>query len=109
MKFLSGLKAWLRARTRKPIAEPPTPAVDVVGARITSALATAGAVTADQITAEVRRRHVAFLRANPADVLYAFGMTSGAAHYFTSCDIALNAALLGYPAPDLRAAMLLRH
>ena len=109
MKIWLALKGYVRARTPTPAAVPTAPAIDLIGARIHLALKAAGAGTTEQIITEVRRRHVVFLHANPADVLYAFGMMSGAAHYNASCEIALNAALLGYPAPDMRQAMLMKH
>jgi hypothetical protein len=81
----------------------------LIGARIRSALRAAGARSEQQIIAEARKRHAAFLHANCASTVYEFGMAGSAAHYYAACDLVWNASVLGYPAPDMRQAMLTKH
>jgi hypothetical protein len=109
--------AWARSRGRKDPAPQtevlttttPEP-VDLIGARIKSALRAAGAKTEQQMIAEMRKRHAAFLYANCPSTVYEFGMAGSAAHYYPACDIVWNASVLGpYPASDMRRAMLTKH
>ena len=110
MKFWLTLKGYVRARIRKPASVPPTPAAyDLIGARIHAALRAAGAKTSEQIIAEMRKWHCAFLQANCPSTVYEFGMAGSAEHYSPAYELVWNASVLGYPAPDIHRSLRLRH